>query len=91
MDVLHIKRLLYYQRHFLSGLELHERSDWRATATDTHQLYSDTICSSLYIHWYIFGVQLRMTTHSCALRLHTTHQNNDFIANDALLYKNKVG
>ena len=34
VDVLHIERLLYYQRHSLSGLDQHERSDWRATAPD---------------------------------------------------------
>ena len=42
MDIQHIKRLLYYQRDSLCGLELHERSDWRATAPDTHQSFSDT-------------------------------------------------
>ena len=30
MDVQHIERLLYYWRHSLCGLELHERFDWRA-------------------------------------------------------------
>ena len=32
MDVQHIKWLLYYQAHFLCGLQLQERSNWRATA-----------------------------------------------------------
>ena len=42
MDVVHIERLLYYRRHSLSGLELHEKFDWRATALGTHQSFSDT-------------------------------------------------
>ena len=56
MDIQHIKRLLYYQRHFLCVLELHERSHSRATAPDTHLSFSDTtLCAytvSLYIHRY---------------------------------------
>ena len=42
MDVVHIERLFYYRRHSLCGLELHERSNWRATAPDIHQSFSDT-------------------------------------------------
>ena len=38
-------RLLYYWRHSLCCLQMHERSDWRATAPDMHQLFSDkTMC-----------------------------------------------
>ena len=40
MDVLHIERLVYYWRHSLYGLELHERSNWRATAPYTHCSHS---------------------------------------------------
>ena len=36
MDVLHIERPLYYRGYFLYGLELRKRSDWKATAPDTH-------------------------------------------------------
>ena len=44
-DILHIERLLYYQRHSSCGLELYERSNWKATATDMHQLFTDaTLC-----------------------------------------------
>ena len=42
---------------FLCGLELHERSNWRATALDTHQAFSDTTVyeytASPYIHCYL--------------------------------------
>ena len=41
---------------FLCGLELHERSDWGATAPDTHCSFSGTtLCAytaSMYIHHY---------------------------------------
>ena len=57
MDVLHIKQLLYYQIHSLCSLELHEICDWRSTAPDTHQLFSNaTLCAyteSLYIQRYL--------------------------------------
>ena len=33
MDILHIERLLCYRRHFLCGLELHERSNWSFSDT----------------------------------------------------------
>ena len=39
----HIERLLYYRRYFLCALELHERSDRRASRQDMHQSCSDTI------------------------------------------------
>ena len=46
MEVLHIERLLYYRRHSLYSLELHGVFDWRATAPDMHQLFSDaTLCA----------------------------------------------
>ena len=65
MDILHIKQLLYYRRHSLHGLELHEKSDWRATALHTHCGHSLIQYCRVYIarpYIYCFGVQLRVTT-----------------------------
>ena len=59
MSILHIEQPLYYWRHSLCALELHERSDWKATPPDTHQSFSDTTLStytaSLYIRHYRLG------------------------------------
>ena len=58
MAVLHIERLLYYLRCslYMYGLKLHERYDWRATATDIHWSFSDTTVSvytaSRYVQCY---------------------------------------
>ena len=83
-DVLHIKQLLYYQKHSLCGLELHEKSDWRAIASDTHR------CPNIHVYIAI-GVQLSMTTELTYLV--TTHYtpNDGFTVNVASFYKNKVG
>ena len=55
--VQHIERLLYYWRYSLCGLELHERSNWRATTPDMLWSFSDTtLCAntpSPYIHRYL--------------------------------------
>ena len=57
MSVLHNEQLLYYWRHSLCGLELHERPDWRATAPDTPQSCLDTtLCTytaSPYMPYYL--------------------------------------
>ena len=77
VNVQHIKRLLYYRRHFLYSLELHERSDWRAMFPDMYQSFSDTtLCTynaSAYIHCYLvhkYAWQQNLHT----LWLHTAHQ-----------------
>ena len=47
----HIEWLLYYRRHSLCDLESHYGFDWRATARDTHQSFSDTTlwaCTCIY-------------------------------------------
>ena len=67
MDILHFEQLLYYWRHTLCGFELDQRSDWRATAPDMHQLFSDTTLSCIYfkpVHALLFVAQLHvcMTT-----------------------------
>ena len=57
MDVLHMKRLLYYQRHSLCVLELHERSEWRATAPGTNRLFPDTtLCVYMYAVHHSLGL-----------------------------------
>ena len=57
MNVAQMELLLYYLRHFLYGLELHERFNWSTMAPDIHQFISDTtLCvynASLYIHCYL--------------------------------------
>ena len=76
-DIEHMKRLLCYRRHSLCGLELHERSDWRATAPDMHRSFSDTtLCAytaSPYIHRYMVH-NYAWQQNSRTLLLHTTHQ-----------------
>ena len=98
MDILHIERLLYCQRHSLCALELHERSYWRATAPDTYQSFSDkTLCAytaSPHMYMYIqslFGAQLRMTTKLMYLMSDYYTRNDGFTANNVLFYNNKVG
>ena len=62
MDAQCIEQLLYYQRHFLSGYEQHERSDWRAMAADTHRPFSDTtLCA--YTEACIYVTIWSVTTH----------------------------
>ena len=57
MDILHIERLLYYQKHSVSGLEQHEKSDWRVMARETYRSFSDSswyaYTASPYIHRYL--------------------------------------
>ena len=49
-----IEQLLYYRRHSLCHLELHERSDWTAMAPDTHWSLSDTtFCAYTEARTYI--------------------------------------
>ena len=74
MDSVHIERLLYYRRHSLCGLEFHERSDWRATVPDTHQLFFDTtLCVRiLQDHTYI------------AIWSATTHENKTHVLYDCI-------
>ena len=59
------------------GLELYERSNWRATAPNTHWWFSDTtLCAftaSLYMHHYLVQ-NYAWQQNSCTLWLHTTHQ-----------------
>ena len=67
MDVLHMEQLLHYQRHSLCGLELYERSNWRAMAPDTHHGCSLTqhcppYTASLYIHCYLVHNYACMST-----------------------------
>ena len=84
VDIQHIEWLLYYQRHSLCGLEFHERSDWRATAPDTHQLFSyTTLCvyiASSYIHCHLV-CNYAWQQNSCTLSLPTTtHQMTALLA-----------
>ena len=73
-----IEQLLYYWRHSLRGLELHERSVWRATEGGRHASvvfqYKIVYIYGKPIHTWLFGAQPRVTTNSPTLWLHTTHQ-----------------
>ena len=64
MGVEHIKWLLYYRAHSLSGLDLQERSKCRATVPYSNRSFSDTkLCVDCKpMHTLLFGVQLRITT-----------------------------
>ena len=96
MNVLHIERLLYYQKHSLFGLELFERSHWRGTAPDKHWSFSDKKLSaytaSLYTRndVYIY-VWMHMTTKLMYLMIAYYTPNDGFTANDVSFYKSKVG
>ena len=84
MDVLHIEQPLCYQRHCLCSLELHERSDWRATAPDTHQPFSDTtLCAytASPVHSLLFSEQLRTKTKPTYLMTAYYTPNDGFPAN----------
>ena len=78
-DVLHIERLFNYRRYPLCGLELRERSCWRATASDIHRSFSDTtLCAypaNPCIHCYLVS----MKQNSPTLRLHATLQMTAFL------------
>ena len=70
MNVEHMKQLLYYQRHSLCGLQLHERSDWWTKAPDRHwSFYDTTLCAytaSPYIHHYLVR-NYALQQNSCTL------------------------
>ena len=82
-------------------MELHERSDWRATTPDKHRLFSIPKLLSISVHVYckpihtqLFGVQLHvyMTTKLKYMQLTLYYtQNNHFTPNDTLFYRNKFG
>ena len=79
MDVVHIQGLLYYQRHSLCCLELHERFDWRASALGTHRLFFDKILCAFkanpYIHRYLVHNYLHVwQQNSRTLLMDTTQQ-----------------
>ena len=76
---------LYYWRHSLCGLELHERSNWEAMASDMHWSFSD-ITVSLYIY-SLFGAQLQMITKITYLMTAYYAPNNGPTANDASFCK----
>ena len=86
MDVLHIEQLLYYQRHSLCGLELHEIFDWRAMTPDIHRGNSLIQCCLTanpytYIHaiWYATAhdskthIAYNCTTHQTMVLLPMIH------------------
>ena len=96
MNILYIKQMLYYQRHFFCGLELHERSKWRSTAPDIQQSFSGTILSCVYcklIHTQRLtcSTQLLMTTNLMYVITAYYTPKVGFTANHAMFYKNKVG
>ena len=69
VDVLHIEQLLYYQKHSLCVLELHERSDWRTMTPNTHWSVTDTtLCAytaSLYIyHYLVYNYAWQQNSHT---------------------------
>ena len=92
MDVLHIEQLLYYWRYSLCGLELREKSNWRAMAPDKHQRHSliehcvRTASPSIY----------RYLVHNCTQQQNSPSwwlyctPNDGFAVNTASFYKNKV-
>ena len=74
----------------LCGLEVHEKADWKAMASDTHHTqFSDTLYGyTPYIHHYLVcNYAWQQSSHS--LWLYYT-PNNDFTPDDASFYENKV-
>ena len=68
-----------YWKHYLCGLELHEKSYWRAMVPDTHcSLSGTTLCAytaSLYIHsYFICYYAWQQNSHILWLYTCTTHQ-----------------
>ena len=80
-------------RHFLCCLELHERSNWRATAPDMHRSISDTtLCAytaSLYIQRYFILLWSYVHTYKYLMTAYYT-LNDRFTTNNPSFYKNKV-
>ena len=88
--------LLYYRRHSLYDLELHERSNWRAITPEMHQSFLDTTLSCVYckpVHTSppVFHAQLHMTTKLTYLITAYYTLNDGFTANEVSFYDNKVG
>ena len=85
-----IERVL--SKTFLCGLELHERSNWRATAPDTHHdcsliQHCLACAASLHLHRYLLrNCELKQNFRS--LWLHYT-PNDDFTSNNASFYKSR--
>ena len=53
MNILHIKRLLYYQRGLFTGLELYARYDWQVMRLHTHHHFFliRHLCILAWITW----------------------------------------
>ena len=75
VDVQLIEWLRYYQRNYLRGLESHERFDWRATAPDTHWLFSNTTLCVYLVRNYAW----QQNSHTLSLHT-TTHQTTALLA-----------
>ena len=96
MDGLEIKRLLYYQRHSLSGLELHDRFNWRGTNADMHRsmigrslihrVYTASPCIHHDVMRNYTWQLLHMTTKLMWVVTAYYTPHDDFTANDASLY-----
>ena len=66
--VLQIEQLLYYWRHSLCGLDLHERSDWRTTAPPPPQtLIGNSLIFCYLVRNYMYDNKSHLPW------LHTTH------------------
>ena len=77
VDVLHIKWQLYYWRYYLCGLELHEKSKWRAMAPDMHHNHSltqDYVCILQAWTYIAIWCTTRHDSKTCVAYDCTTHQ-----------------
>ena len=85
--------MFYYWTHSLFGLDLHERSDWRGKAPDSHHggsliHHCCAYTASLYrLHYLVHNYIWQQTSHSLWL-YHTP--KDGFTVNNASFYKNKV-
>ena len=75
VNILHIEQPLYYRRHSLCTLELHERPKWRAMAPDTHQMLPNTTLCAYTASPYFIAI-------SCP----TTHDNKTNVPDDCILH-----
>ena len=92
MDVLHIEWRLYYQRHSLCGLRMHEGSDRRTTTPDTyhgcsliqHRVRTESPCTH---HYLVHNYAWQQNSHSLWLYCKPTTALLPMVHR---FYKNKV-
>ena len=96
MDILHIKQLLYYRKHSLCALELHDRSFRRATGICISHSLTNLCVRTLQAHTYMYITLWCATAHDNKTHVHVAYgcyytPNDGFTANNLSFYKSEVG